>query len=38
MWDEFYNEGIMGIGWDDVTNLKQFSSKEEIKDYMKKSV
>lgn len=36
MWDEFYNEGIMGIGWDDVTNLKQFSSKEEIKDYMKK--
>lgn len=35
MWDEFYNEGIMGIGWDDVTNLKQFSSKEEIKDYMK---
>lgn len=36
MWDEFYKSGIMGIGWDDVTDLKEFSSKEEIKDYMKK--
>ena len=36
MWDEFYKLGIMGIGWDDVTDLKGFSSKEEIKDYMKK--
>lgn len=36
MWDEFYNLGIMGIGWDDVTDLKGFTSKEEIKDYMKK--
>ena len=37
MWDEFYKLGIMGIGWDDVTDLKGFSSKEEIKDYMKTS-
>mgnify|MGYP000789729176 FL=1 len=36
MWDEFYKSGIMGIGWGDVTDLKGFSSKEEIKDYMKK--
>ena len=36
MWDEFYKLGIMGIGWDDVTDLKGFTSKEEIKDYMKK--
>lgn len=36
MWDEFYKSGIMGIGWDDVTDLKEFSSKEEIKEYMKK--
>lgn len=36
MWGEFYNLGIMGIGWDDVTDLKEFTSKEEIKDYMKK--
>lgn len=36
MWDEFYKSGIMGIGWDDVTDLKGFSSKEKIKDFMKK--
>ena len=35
MWDEFYKLGIMGIGWNDVTDLKEFASKEEIKDYMK---
>lgn len=36
MWEEFYNSGIMGIGWDEVTDLKDFPSKESIKDYMKK--
>lgn len=36
MWEEFYKSGIMGIGWDDVTDLKGFSSKEKIKEYMKK--
>ncbi len=36
MWNEFYKNGIMGIGWDAVTNLKKFDSKEEIKDFMKK--
>lgn len=36
MWDEFFRNGIMGIGWDEVTNLKDFASKEEIKDFMKK--
>lgn len=36
MWDEFYKLGVMGIAWDDVTDLKKFDSKEEIKDYMKK--
>ena len=35
MWDEFYKLGIMGIGWDEVKDLKQFASKEEIKDHMK---
>ena len=37
MWDEFYKLGIMGIGWNDVTDLKKFVSKEEIKEYMKKA-
>ena len=36
MWDEFYKLGIMGIGWDYVTDLKGFASKEEIKNYMKR--
>ena len=36
MWDEFFKNGIMGIGWDKVTNLKDFASKEEIKEFMKK--
>lgn len=35
MWDEFYKLGIMGIGWGEVGNLKDFSSKEEIKERMK---
>lgn len=35
MWDEFYKKGIMGIGWDEVTDLQAFNSKEEIKDFMK---
>jgi len=29
-WEEFYNSGIMAIGWDDLGNLKQFRNKEEI--------
>lgn len=36
MWDEFYKLGIMGIGWDELPDLKKFSSKEEIKKCMKK--
>lgn len=29
-WDEFYNAGIMAIGWD-IGNLTQYSSKDEMK-------
>ena len=36
MWEEFYNLGIMGIGWDELNNLKNFTSKKEIKERMKK--
>lgn len=36
MWDEFSKLGIMGIGWDELgCSLKEFSSKEEIKEKMK---
>jgi 5-methylcytosine-specific restriction endonuclease McrBC GTP-binding regulatory subunit McrB len=30
-WEEFYNEGIMGLGWDDLGDLDQYNSKNEIK-------
>lgn len=35
-WDEFYKEGIMGIGWDELGNLISFASKEDMKLAMKK--
>ncbi|MDA3940133.1 MAG: AAA family ATPase [Spirochaetia bacterium] len=30
LWDEFYNQGIMGLGWDNLGDLNDYSSKEEI--------
>ena len=30
-WDDFYDSGIMGIGWDEIGNLSAFNSKDEIK-------
>lgn len=30
-WDEFYETGIMGIGWDELGDLRAFSSKEQIR-------
>ncbi|NMA17589.1 MAG: AAA domain-containing protein [Clostridiaceae bacterium] len=30
-WDEFYETGIMGIGWDELGDLRVFSSKEQIR-------
>ena len=29
-WEAFYNEGIMGIGWDELGDLKQYKTKEDI--------
>lgn len=34
-WDEFYNQGIMGIEWDEMGDLKQYKSKEDMKAKMK---
>jgi 5-methylcytosine-specific restriction protein B len=31
LWDEYYEEKIIGIGWDRIGNLSRFSSREEIK-------
>ena len=30
-WNDFYNEGIMGIGWDEVGDLSDYNSKGDIK-------
>ncbi|MFB9974289.1 AAA family ATPase [Allobacillus sp. GCM10007489] len=34
-WEEFYSKGILGIGWDKLGDLKNFSSKEDMKKTMK---
>jgi hypothetical protein len=31
-WDEFYDVNIMAIGWDKLGDLKQYKSKDEIRD------
>ena len=30
-WEEFYQKGIIGIGWDKVGNLSKFSTRDQIK-------
>jgi hypothetical protein len=31
MWDVFYANGIMGLGWDELGDLNQYKNREEIK-------
>lgn len=35
-WDDFYKDGVMGIGLDDLGDLLQYKLKDEIKTAMKK--
>lgn len=35
-WNEFYNEGIMAIEWDEMGDLKQYQNKEAMRTTMKK--
>lgn len=35
MWDEFYQKGIMAIGWDELGNLSKYPSKNAMKEKMK---
>ena len=30
-WDEFYKKGIMGLGWREITDLREFNSRDEIR-------
>ena len=34
-WEEFYNDGIMGLGWNYIGDLSKFKSKNEIKTALK---
>ena len=34
-WDEFYEQGIMAIGWEEIGDLSQYSSQTEIKEAMR---
>lgn len=34
-WEEFYDKGIMGIGWKELGDLSQYPSKETMKEKMK---
>ena len=31
LWDEFYQGGFMGLGWDEIDDLSQYKSRDEIK-------
>ena len=35
-WDEFYEEGIMAIGWDHLGNLKEYKTQDEITEKLSK--
>ena len=35
-WDEFYEEGLMGIGWDKIGDLNQYGDRNDIKKALKK--
>lgn len=35
MWDEFYQTGIMGLGWHELGDLNTYTNKEEITDKLK---
>ena len=34
-WDDFYARGVMGIGWDKLGNVEQYTSKEEIRESLR---
>ncbi|WP_294412871.1 AAA family ATPase [uncultured Ruminococcus sp.] len=38
IWDECYNDGIMAIGWDPVGDLREYSTKDEMKQAMKDKI
>jgi 5-methylcytosine-specific restriction protein B len=37
-WDEFYDNGIMGIGWGEIGNLTQYAEKDEMRAAMREEI
>lgn len=37
-WDEFYEAGIIAIGWGEIGDLRGFASKEDMKSAMKREI
>ena len=37
-WDEYYDKGIMAIGWHEIGDLKDYPTKESMKDAMRKTI
>ena len=38
IWDECYDQGIMAIGWDEIGDLSQYNSKDDMKLAMKERI
>jgi len=36
MWEDFYNRGVMGLGWYELGDLREYASKEEMNDELRK--
>lgn len=36
-WDEFYNSGIMALGWDEIGDFRLFSSRDEIREKLRET-
>ena len=34
-WDDFYKKGIMALGWDNISDLRNFKTREEIKNALR---
>lgn len=37
-WEEFYSQGVMGIGWGPIGDLNRYASKEDMKAAMKEEI
>lgn len=37
-WDDFYKRGVMGLGWSEIGDFSQYSSKDEMKAAMKEKI